>query len=186
MSAVVTLLPWSPGDLPLLERLMGDPRMTEHLGGPESPSRLRERQTRYERLTPGDQMFKIVEATTGASVGSVRSWRQPSKVWCTPAITRSTGSCWLPAPGAALGQDTQSSVDRSPGQAATTQLAIPRVKEGRRMLEYLQAVATRLLIEEDGQGTTEYGLVLVLVSILAMAVLQLIGVKVTGLLNVWP
>lgn len=52
------------------------------------------------------------------------------------------------------------------------------------MLEYLQALATRLLVEEDGQGTTEYGLILVLVSIIAMAVLQVIGLKVTGLLNV--
>jgi Flp pilus assembly pilin Flp len=54
------------------------------------------------------------------------------------------------------------------------------------MLEYLQSLATRLLMEEDGQGTTEYGLVLVLVSIVAIALLQVIGVKVTGLLNVWP
>ena len=33
MSATVTLEPWGSGDLPLLERLMGNPRMTEHLGG---------------------------------------------------------------------------------------------------------------------------------------------------------
>jgi hypothetical protein len=50
VSATVTLQPWGSGDLPLLERLMGDPRMTEHLGGPESPDKLRERQGRYERL----------------------------------------------------------------------------------------------------------------------------------------
>ena len=31
VSAAVTLEPWGSGDLPLLERLMGDPRMTEHL-----------------------------------------------------------------------------------------------------------------------------------------------------------
>ena len=46
----MTLEPWGSGDLPLLERLMGDPRMTEHLGGPESPDKLRERQGRYELL----------------------------------------------------------------------------------------------------------------------------------------
>jgi pyruvate/2-oxoglutarate dehydrogenase complex dihydrolipoamide dehydrogenase (E3) component len=39
VSATVTLEPWGSGDLPLLERLMGDPRMTEHLGGPESPEK---------------------------------------------------------------------------------------------------------------------------------------------------
>ena len=44
------LEPWGSGDLPLLKRLMGDPGMTEHLGGPESPDKLRERQGRYERL----------------------------------------------------------------------------------------------------------------------------------------
>src|SRR6476469_759156 len=50
----VTLEPWGSGYLPLLERLMGDPRMTEHLGGPESADKLRERQDRYERLDGGD------------------------------------------------------------------------------------------------------------------------------------
>ena len=74
VSATVTLEPWSSADLPLLERLMGDPRMTEHLGGPESPDKLRERQGRYERLEGGDRMFKIVDVATGAGVGSVGFW----------------------------------------------------------------------------------------------------------------
>lgn len=74
MSAKVTLEPWGSGDLPLLERLMGDPRMTEHLGGPESPEKLRDRQDRYGRLQGGDRMFKIVEATSGEGVGSVGFW----------------------------------------------------------------------------------------------------------------
>jgi len=33
-----------------LERLMGDPNMTEHLGGPETPEKLRERNDRYARI----------------------------------------------------------------------------------------------------------------------------------------
>jgi RimJ/RimL family protein N-acetyltransferase len=78
VSATVTLEPWGSGDLPLLERLMGDPRMTEHLGGPESPDKLRERQGRYERLKGGDRMFKIVDVASGASVGSVGYW---TKEW---------------------------------------------------------------------------------------------------------
>ncbi len=74
MSAPVRLEPWGGDDLPLLERLMGDPHMTEHLGGPESPEKLRERQGRYERLEGADRMFKIVEEATGGGVGSVGFW----------------------------------------------------------------------------------------------------------------
>jgi RimJ/RimL family protein N-acetyltransferase len=78
VSATVTLEPWGDGDLPLLERLMGDPRMTEHLGGPESPEKLRERQGRYERAEKGDRMFKIVDLESCAGVGSVGFW---TKEW---------------------------------------------------------------------------------------------------------
>jgi Flp pilus assembly pilin Flp len=52
------------------------------------------------------------------------------------------------------------------------------------MLEFLQAAMTRLLMEEDGQALTEYGLILVLVSIVSMVFLQILGVKVTNLLTV--
>ena len=65
---------WGSADMPLLERLMGDPRMTEHLGGPESPDKLHERQSRYERLEGSDRMFKIVDVASGAGVGSVGFW----------------------------------------------------------------------------------------------------------------
>jgi RimJ/RimL family protein N-acetyltransferase len=74
VSATVTLEPWGSDDLPLLERLMGDARVTEHLGGPESAEELRERQDRYERLKGGDCTFKIVDVATGAGVGSVGFW----------------------------------------------------------------------------------------------------------------
>jgi RimJ/RimL family protein N-acetyltransferase len=78
MTASVTLEPWGSDDLQLLERLMGDPRMTEHLGGPETPDKLRERQARYERLEGGDRMFKIVEVASGAGTGAVGFW---TKEW---------------------------------------------------------------------------------------------------------
>jgi len=48
--------------------------MTEHLGGPESPEKLLERQGRYERLEGGDRMFKIVDEVSGTGVGSVGFW----------------------------------------------------------------------------------------------------------------
>jgi RimJ/RimL family protein N-acetyltransferase len=74
----VILEPWGSGDLPLLERLMGDALVTEHLGGPESADKLRERQSRYERLEGGDRMFKIVDVANGAGVGSIGFW---TKQW---------------------------------------------------------------------------------------------------------
>jgi RimJ/RimL family protein N-acetyltransferase len=68
----VRLEPWGQGDFALLERLMGDPVMTEHLGGPESPEKLRERQARYEKARDSKaRMFKIVDEATGEPVGSV-------------------------------------------------------------------------------------------------------------------
>jgi RimJ/RimL family protein N-acetyltransferase len=70
----VHLEPWAVGDLALLEKLLGDPTMTEHLGGPESPEKLAERQKRYE--APGSGMFKIVDDATGAPVGSVGFWER--------------------------------------------------------------------------------------------------------------
>jgi RimJ/RimL family protein N-acetyltransferase len=74
----VRIEPWGAGDLPLLERLMGDPAMTEHLGGPESREKIAERQARYERLPESGRgrMFKIVDDATGEAVGSVGYWER--------------------------------------------------------------------------------------------------------------
>jgi RimJ/RimL family protein N-acetyltransferase len=73
------LEPWGEGDFPLLEQLLGDPAMTEHLGGPESPEKLAERQGRFERMTPDQgRMFKIIDEGTGEAVGSVGYW---DKTW---------------------------------------------------------------------------------------------------------
>jgi RimJ/RimL family protein N-acetyltransferase len=74
--AGVRLEPWGPGDLPLLEKTMGDPVMTEHLGGPESAAKLAERQAKYEHLAAsgGGRMFRIVDEATGGAVGTVGYW----------------------------------------------------------------------------------------------------------------
>jgi RimJ/RimL family protein N-acetyltransferase len=71
---------WGENDLPLLQKTLGDPRMTEHLGGPESPEKLVERQGRFERLAASGtgMMFKIIDVSTGESVGSVGYW---DKTW---------------------------------------------------------------------------------------------------------
>ena len=44
---LIDLRPWNEDDLPLMQAIMGDPHMTEHLGGPESPEKLRSRLDRY-------------------------------------------------------------------------------------------------------------------------------------------
>ena len=68
----VRIEPWTEDDLPLLEQLLGDPAMMEHLGGPESPQKIRERQARYVRADSG--MYRIVEVQSGEAVGSVGYW----------------------------------------------------------------------------------------------------------------
>jgi RimJ/RimL family protein N-acetyltransferase len=84
----VRLEVWGADDLPLVQALMGDPAMTEHLGGPESPEKLADRQARYARTAHSgdDWMFKIVLEATGEAVGSVgywpRTWRDED-VWET-------------------------------------------------------------------------------------------------------
>ena len=76
MQNVVRIEPWGEGDLALLQKLLGDPAMTEHLGGPESDEQLANRQVRYERITEegSGRMFKIIYQLTGEAVGSVGYW----------------------------------------------------------------------------------------------------------------
>jgi RimJ/RimL family protein N-acetyltransferase len=68
----VQIEPWGEGDLPLLEKALGDPAMMEHLGGPEGPEKIGERQAGYEKA--GSGQFKIVVGATGEAVGWVGYW----------------------------------------------------------------------------------------------------------------
>ena len=79
----VTIEPWGPYDLPLLERLMGDAVMTEHLGGPEARAKIAERHERYVRARAGDRMFRIVDSDSGEGAGSVGYW---DKEWRDEAV----------------------------------------------------------------------------------------------------
>jgi RimJ/RimL family protein N-acetyltransferase len=78
----VRLEPWGSEDLPILEKSLGDPEMTRYLGGPESPQKLAERQSRYDR--PDSRQYKIVDEASGEGVGWVgyweRTWRD-QEVW---------------------------------------------------------------------------------------------------------
>ena len=67
----VTLHPWGEDDLPLLHALLGDPAMMEHLGGPETPEKIVERQGRYVG-NPG--ALKIV--VDGVGAGWVGFWER--------------------------------------------------------------------------------------------------------------
>jgi RimJ/RimL family protein N-acetyltransferase len=66
--------PWSENDLPLLERVVGDPAMMEYLGGPESAEKIAERQARYEK--PDSKQFRIVDEPSGHGVGWVGYWER--------------------------------------------------------------------------------------------------------------
>ncbi len=72
----VGLRSWSPDDLELMERLLGDPAMTEHLGGPESPEKLRSRLVRYLQLRPENgRMYVVTVGPEHEPAGSVGYWR---------------------------------------------------------------------------------------------------------------
>jgi RimJ/RimL family protein N-acetyltransferase len=68
----LTLRPWSDGDLPLLETLMSDPAVMEHLGGPDSTEQIHQRHQRYLHLPETDHMFVIM--LDDSAVGSIGYW----------------------------------------------------------------------------------------------------------------
>jgi RimJ/RimL family protein N-acetyltransferase len=91
--ADVVLQPWSADDLSLLEKLMGDPDMMAHLGGPESQEQIVQRHQRYLRLPETDHMFKIVWGPSSEAIGSIGYWQ---KTW-RDQLSYETGWFILPA-----------------------------------------------------------------------------------------
>jgi RimJ/RimL family protein N-acetyltransferase len=74
IDADVRLRPWRASDLPLLERILGDPAMTAYLGGPESHGELRQLNAEYAAVSPAEgQVFVIL--ADAESAGSVGFWR---------------------------------------------------------------------------------------------------------------
>ena len=67
------LRPYAEGDLWLLERL-NSPETTDHLGGPETPERLRDRYRRYVNPPAGEAMFAVL--LDGEVVGSIGYWEK--------------------------------------------------------------------------------------------------------------
>lgn len=75
----VAIRPWSQGDLPLLERLMGDPASTGHLGGPETREEILARHERYVRTKETSRQGPIFAITLGPNaeaVGSIGYWQR--------------------------------------------------------------------------------------------------------------
>lgn len=71
----INLRSWSEDDLPLLERLMGDPIMTKHIGGPETPQKIKKRLERY--CTDSNiHMFVIVLQPENIGIGSIGFWEK--------------------------------------------------------------------------------------------------------------
>ena len=85
-SVQVALRPYSEGDFWLLERLLGDPSMMTHLGGPETPEQLRKRHARYLQAAGSDttHIFVVTLGNEGTPAGSVVYWEMQWKdetVW---------------------------------------------------------------------------------------------------------
>ena len=83
MRAAVHLEPWGPGDLPLLE-LLNDPEMTKHVGGPETPEKVADRQSGYEPMD--SRQYRIVVEPEIESAGWVGYWEitwDGEQVWET-------------------------------------------------------------------------------------------------------
>jgi len=76
----VALQPWSDDDLGMLEKLMSDPNMMAHLGGPEGEEQILKRHQRYLRLSESghDHMFKIIWRPASEAAGSVGYWE---RIW---------------------------------------------------------------------------------------------------------
>ncbi|WP_327415667.1 GNAT family N-acetyltransferase [Streptomyces sp. NBC_01233] len=79
METHVRLEPWGDGDFWLLERA-NEPVMTGHLGGPETPEKLADRQRRYEALSAREpsagRMFRVVPEPSGESAGTIGFWER--------------------------------------------------------------------------------------------------------------
>ena len=81
----VALRPYGEGDLPLLQRLLGDAAMTVYLGGPESTESLEARHERYLASDPSEGgLFTIVVGPERTPAGWVGYWEaswQGAEVW---------------------------------------------------------------------------------------------------------
>ncbi len=141
----IELRPWSPDDLDLMVALLGDPAMTEYLGGPETPEALRRRLDRYLAMTPAEgRMFVITVGSRRQPAGSVGYWPHESGSletgWSVlPAFqgrgvaTRGTSQC-LDIAAAVGGSGTihaYPSVENAPSNALSRTLGFDLLRQER-------------------------------------------------------
>jgi RimJ/RimL family protein N-acetyltransferase len=76
----IALRDWREDDLDLLRRLLRDPAMTEHLGGPESEGQVRKRHERYLAASAGDtvRVFAVTAGPDATDAGWVGYWQTTS------------------------------------------------------------------------------------------------------------
>lgn len=75
MTSEVRLRPWSADDLPVLER-NNTPEMTVHLGGPETPEKVRDRHERYRRHRHEGIAWMFTARVDDEPVGLVGYWNR--------------------------------------------------------------------------------------------------------------
>jgi RimJ/RimL family protein N-acetyltransferase len=73
VTSPVAIRPWSADDLPVLER-NNAPEMTVHLGGPESPEKVRDRHERYRRHWRDGTAWMFTVRVDDEPVGLVGYW----------------------------------------------------------------------------------------------------------------
>ena len=73
MTSPVAIRPWSADDLMVLER-NNAPEMTLHLGGPESPEKVRDRHERYQRHWRDGTAWMFTVRVDDEVVGLVGYW----------------------------------------------------------------------------------------------------------------
>ena len=87
MNTIVDIRPYSKGDQWILQRTLGDPNETTHLGGSESEDRLQKRHKKYLALSKDPQtgyMFVITIGTKKTPAGTIGYWERDwdnQKVW---------------------------------------------------------------------------------------------------------
>ncbi|MGE5373556.1 MAG: GNAT family N-acetyltransferase [Bacteroidota bacterium] len=84
----IELRRWTENDLRLLEHLMGDAAMTQHIGGPETPDKIRKRLERYcmDSNISKVHMFVIVLESSQTGIGSIGYWERK---WLGQAVWES-------------------------------------------------------------------------------------------------